>query len=142
MNLSQIQDIQYLFRSIFRDSSRRLIVKYNTDLITADFYKQNEYSDPTLLDVEDENKNIVFRNQFKDLRRDFVRTLSNYQTNQNYLEKNQELVLLRMIELVKSKSYDIQENIIYDVHFLNSDKKYDFYLVSDTDSFEVVSLTD
>lgn len=142
MNLSQVQNIQYLFYNLYSDSSKKLVVKYNGELITANFFNIGKYYEPVLLNVEDESRNIAFRDQFKNLRQVFLASLSTYETTRNFLEKNQELILVKIIELIKTKSYDIQENIIYDVHFLNNDMKYDFYLVSDADSFEVVSLTD
>lgn len=142
MNLSQVQDIQYLFGNLYKDSSKKLVVKYNGELITANFFKSDEYNEPLLLNVEDDRKNIIFREQFRSLRPVFLDSLSTYQTTRTFLENNQELIFVKIVEFIKTKSDDVQENIIYNVHFLNNDKKYDFYLVSDTDSFEVVSLTD
>ncbi|XHB95556.1 hypothetical protein AAFF39_00255 [Lactococcus garvieae] len=37
MNLAQIQSVQYLFNKVYRDSSKKLIVKFDDEHITADF---------------------------------------------------------------------------------------------------------
>ena len=142
MNLSQIQDIQYLFHNIFKDSSKKLVVKLNNELVTADFIAFDDWGKPTILDTEDEAKNDKYCQRFNSLRASFFELLSGYQTIPSYLKNNQALLLTKMVNMVKSNFYDFHESIIYNVNFLETDQKYDFLLVSDNDEFEVISLID
>ncbi|XHB95619.1 hypothetical protein AAFF39_00610 [Lactococcus garvieae] len=126
MNLAQIQSVQYLFNKVYRDSSKKLIVKFDDEHITADFFKRDKDNDPVLLDAEDENRIEIFRSQFKNLYRDFIQSLDAHQARTDFITDNPKLILIKMIELVKPKSYDIQENIIYNVEFLNTNKNIIF----------------
>lgn len=142
MNLSQIQDIQYLFNSIYKDLNQKLVIKFNNELITANFINLDEWDCPIVLDNQDESRNLKYNQRFNNLRPRFFKLLSNYQKRPDYFSKNQTLILFKIIEFIKSQSYDFHESIIYDVNFLDTDKKYDFLLVSEKDTFEVVTFID
>jgi len=142
MNFFQMQNLEYLFNKELEHIDK-IVFKLDGELATANFLKY------------DENGFIlkIYGNEFRKLyTRDYSyenETYGTFRTKYGYSYRKADWMENPLFSLITLsdfvKELDVIQNdskhLLYNLHFLNSGKKYDFYLVDENYDFEVVSLT-
>ena len=145
MNFSQMKDLEYLF-NIKLNLTNRIIFKLDGELATANFSKYDE---------NDRALNICgndFRKQYSiDYRFDNKISEAFYDKfgctgDEPHWSENPLFTLIILTKYIKEQEVTESESesssLLYNLHFLNSDKKFKYYFVNDNREFEIISITD
>lgn len=142
MKFSQMQNLEYLFNKELEHTDR-VVFKLDGELVTANFLKCDENGFILKIYGNEFSKEYIRDFSYDNVTYDAFRTKYGYGPSRTNWMVNPLFSLITLSDLVKE--LDVIQNdskhLLYNLHFLNSGKKYDFYLVDDNYDFEVVSLT-